>query len=557
MAELDTCQTDPRVEQPVNGGNVVKIPDTMIQPTLTCTTITHHPTTPISEIDAHLPTELLIRIFSRLEARSRCRATQVSVRWNTISCTTPRLWQRLDLSNRYSLGGEKNITISSAPSSPTTPTSSRLSICRDLSSPQLPQSPTFQTFTGVNATLLTLLLSPSGAMRFSRMTRLDLSCTAVDLTIFELEGVKDVIGETLNHLILNGCGGVDSGSLYHLRGLKGLRALDLSHCEFIDDLGLEVICRFLPHITHLNLSYLFRLTERGVARLFRLPGLLSVNLMGCYRIKAYPWALGDGARRGTLPIKDLMLGEDSRIQTRGFWLLWCVFQFDPSRLVNLCPFLETLRLNMVLFDLPPNGLETLLKGCNRLKTLSLVVDRTAIASLCSSAAELRKLKQFEATIHIGVTGEQVTQLVKANALPKLTALKFHSKHTTVFKDETLKALVDAAPSLEYLELNGDDMSLRGLDPVAKNLGKTLQSFLVHHVTVSNEGMRAISKGLPNLRELTVTDLQQRGYGNRIGSLVMGMETGLCGRLRKVELSSHKGFSDKDLARVPKGCPSLQ
>lgn len=286
-----------------------------------------------------------------------------------------------------------------------------------------------------------------------------------------------------------------------------------------------------------------------------------------------------------------MLGEDSRIQTRyvhtcdllrdlvpfsskltnlpissGFWLLWCVFQFDPSRLVSLCPFLETLRLNMVLFDLPQNGLETLLKGCSNLKTLSLVVDRTAISSLCSSAAELKKLKQFEATIHIGVTGDQVGQLVKSGACTKLTALKFHSKHTTVFRDETLKQLVDAAPGLEYLELNGDDMSLRGLEPVAKKLGGTLQSLLVHHVRVSNEGMRDLGRGLGCLRELTVTDLVQGGYENKIGNLLgglgkgvegVGMGEGLSSRLRKVELSSSKGFSDRDLARIPAGCPNLQ
>ncbi|KAJ3045114.1 hypothetical protein HDV00_011839 [Rhizophlyctis rosea] len=210
---------------------------------------------------------------------------------------------------------------------------------------------------------------------------------------------------------------------------------------------------------------------------------------------------------------------------------------------------------MVLFDLPPNGLETLLKGCTNLKNLSLVVDRTAIASLCSSAAELRNLKSFEATIHIGVTGDQMSTLVKANALPKLTALKFHSKHTTVFNDASLASLVGAAPNLEYLELNGDDISLRGLDPVAKKLGKSLQSLLVHHVTLSNEGMKELSGGLPNLRELTITDMHQRGFGNRIRSLVC--DRSFCTRLRKVELSSHKGFTDRDLARIPEACPNLQ
>ncbi|KAI8834877.1 hypothetical protein BC829DRAFT_69059 [Chytridium lagenaria] len=157
-------------------------------------------------------------------------------------------------------------------------------------------------------------------------------------------------------------------------------------------------------------------------------GLTSLNLMGCCRIKSYPWAISNDHPRSTLPIKEVSIGEDSRIQTRGFWLLWCTWQqWDMGKIVRICPFLETLRLNMVLFDLPSTGLETLLTGCLNLKTLSLVVDRNIIPALCQCASLLAKLNTLDLTIHIGVTAEHFKTLVDAGALMKLKALKFHSK----------------------------------------------------------------------------------------------------------------------------------
>ncbi|KND03879.1 uncharacterized protein SPPG_01333 [Spizellomyces punctatus DAOM BR117] len=473
-------------------------------------------------IDEHLPVEILQRIFYYLDVRSRCRSCRASRRWQKILYRTPTFWERLDLSNRFSLGGDKSVGEQGG---------------------------------RVDATLKRIFHRPIGARRFSKLTKLDLSCTDIDPASFASPSIRRTLSKSLSHLVLNGCANVDSGSLFHLRGLKSLRALDLSHCEQVDDTGLEVISFFLPYLTHLNLSYLFRVTERGVARLFRMSGLTSLNLMGCYRIKQYPWAVLDGSRRSVLPIREMMLGEDSRIQTRGFWLLWCTFNFDTSRLVSVCPFLEVLRLNMVLFDLPADGLEVLLKGCKNLKHLSLVIDRAGIPALCGVAQHLRQLDTLEATIHIGVTADLINSLIHAQALVKLRALKFHSKHTTVFNDDTLRGLIDAAPVLEYLELNGDEISPTGLSPVAMKLGKALQSLLVHHVQIGNKTLKSLSKNLLHLRELTITDLQQLHYSNRIRYLVS--DPTLCIKLKKVELSSFRGFTDKDLALVPQNCPNLQ
>ncbi|KAI8825156.1 uncharacterized protein EV422DRAFT_517672 [Fimicolochytrium jonesii] len=477
----------------------------------------------VSAVDAHLPAELLVRIFAYLDVKSRCRALRTHRRWKDVMYCTPRLWTRLDWSNRFSLGGDKSVAEGARRTD----------------------------------TLLQFVFADSAsAGRFTKLARLDLSCTDVDPSVFmDTPCIRLTLKDTLSHLVLNGCPNVDSGSLYNLRGLTALRALDLSHCESVDDAGLEVLSYYLPHLTHLNLSYLFRITERGIGRIFRMPAIVAVNLMGCYRIKQYPWAIVDGAKRTALPLRELQLGEDSRIQTRGFWLLWCTFSFSTARLISVCPFLETLRLNMVLFDLPANGLEILLNGCDHLKHLSLVIDRAAVPALCSVAPKLRSLESLEATVHIGVTGELLGTLVTANALPKLKALKFHSKHTTVFSDASLAALITAAPLLEYLELNGDDITAAGLQPVAKKIGPQLQSLLLHHVRIANASLRTIGRGSPALKELTMTDLQQLSRSNRLRHLVC--DSTLRIRLRKIELASHAGFNDKDLATVPANCPNLQ
>ncbi|KAI9003544.1 hypothetical protein BC832DRAFT_592966 [Gaertneriomyces semiglobifer] len=483
-----------------------------------------------------LPYELIITIVSLVDVRSRCRLARSSKHLKSTLYSEPSLWSRLDLSNRYSLGGDKRST------------------------------------SRVSETMPVLFANSHSAARFRSLAKLDVSCTDMDLFLLTLPKIQPILAHSLTHLILNGCSNISSGSLYYLKHFPNLQALDLSHCEGIDDTALEVISFYLPNITHLNLSYLFRISERGISRLFRLPHLSSVNLMGCYRIKQYPWATAsDGASRSILPIKELMLGEDSRIQTRGFWLLWCTFNFSTDRLVSLCPHLETLRLNMVLFDLPSDGLFTLLTHLHHLKHLSLVIDRVSVPALCTAASRLQQLDTFEATLHIGVSGDLVEQLVRANTFARLKALKFHSKHTTVFSDTSLAALVSSAPKLEYLELNGDDISPTGMTPVTQL--KHLQSLLVHHTQCSNRTFKLLNQ--LKLRELTMTDWKQMEYSNRIWWIVKD-RTGVWESLKKLELSGHAlategsatpagrhtrrgagGVADKDLARLIERCQQLQ
>ncbi|KAJ3023047.1 F-box and leucine-rich repeat protein 4 [Thoreauomyces humboldtii] len=452
------------------------------------------PRKPMALIDIRLPVELLQRIFSRLDVRTRCRACRTQKRWHDILYRAGPGWTRLDLASRFSLGGDK----------PTQTNGGRIAQVFDI-----------------------LFRRPTSATRFTRVTRMDLSCTDVSLSIFELPAVHDTLSGTLEHLILNGCAGVEAGALYYLRNLSALRALDLSHCELVDDTALEVLSCFLPHLTHLNLSYLFRISDRD-------------------RIKQYPWAVASGTLGGATGLRELSVGEDSRMQTRGFWLLWCTFAFSPAALVASCPFLEVLRLNMVLFDLPAGGLQTLVRGMSKLRSLSVVIDRAAVVALCEVATSLAALETLEATIHVGVSGEALGTLVASGAVTKLKALKFHSRHTAVFTDQALEALIAAAPGIEYLELNGDSLTPNGLRPVGK-LAKSLQSLLVHHVASAPASMKAMIHTLPTLRELAVTDLRQLGYSNRVAHLVA--QHPHAARLRKIELGSTLGFSDRDLSLV--------
>jgi hypothetical protein len=227
---------------------------------------------------------------------------------------------------------------------------------------------------------------------------------------------------------------------------------------------------------------------------------------------------------------------------------------------------------MVLFDLPSTGLEILLDGCKNLQSLSLVADRNVIPALCKVSHQLQKLKSLDLTIHIGVTGDMVMSLVDAKATTRLKALKFHSKHATIFNDETFHKFVQASTLLEYMELNADELSANALLHVADILGVNLQSFLIHHGTISNESFQAISKSFKSVREFTATDLQQHkvepdpslskivqhslsNNSNILYSLVRS--TAFSHKLKKIELASFSGFSDSDLSTIPSHCNNLQ
>ncbi|KAJ3207305.1 hypothetical protein HDU82_003886 [Entophlyctis luteolus] len=501
----------------------------------------------LQPLDRALPTELLLSIFRFGDDKDRCHLSSVNRHLHYVLYNAPELWKRLDLSNRYTLGGAKFLEdsdftankLAALVSRPINPETSPESLC-------------------------------SSFMRFTSLARLDLSCTGVNLDFFATTAVtQTALCSTLLQLIISGCPLVGSGNLYQLRFLKSLSYLDISHCDNVDDFGLEVIGFFLPWIKELNLAYLFKITEAGVKRLLRVAGLRMLNLMGCCRVKSYPWAIANVAPTNVLPLRELSIGEDSRIQTRGFWLLWCTW---------------TIRLNMVLFDLPENGLQILLEGCKNLKVLSLVVERTTIPA----APHLRKLKSLDLTIHIGVQSAQIDALMAADALPALKALKFHSKHTTIFTHDSLQTLAKNSPQIEYLELNGDELRNDSMISVVDKLGGNLQSLLMHHMRMSNAAMKAVAKRCCGLRDLTITDLQTdsetmplqgsglisgsevpnhrkltprelsvRGLGpaNKLKWLVS--EPGMGLKLKKIELSSFEGFSDKDLALIPSACPGLQ
>lgn len=69
-------------------------------------------------------------------------------------------------------------------------------------------------------------------------------------------------------------------------------------------------------------------------------------------------------------------------------------------LVRLCPFLEVLRVNMVLFDLPPDSLTILLTGCKNLKHLGLVLDRATVGAMCENVVSLNALNSLELTWYL-------------------------------------------------------------------------------------------------------------------------------------------------------------
>ncbi len=167
------------------------------------------------------------------------------------------MYAKLDLSNQLSLGSsEKTCTLDPA-----------------------------------TTTLRLLFKSPSNS-RFANLYYLDASYTGIDLSIFI--DCRDIL-VNLTELYLDGCHHLDPGCLYYLHQLPLLTHLSLAYCSRIDDSGLEILTRVSPNLQVLNASYLFRVTEKGVAQLARLAGLKTLILVGCYRVSlrlAYPSRLG-------------------------------------------------------------------------------------------------------------------------------------------------------------------------------------------------------------------------------------------------------------------------
>jgi hypothetical protein len=286
--------------------------------------------------------------------KARCKCCSVNRRWKDLLYSNPDLWGHLDLSNRNTLGGEKFYSLINTAEDINkrllsilltknsrhdynfmrqySDDDSQLSADSDIL--QLSHYPNPRS-SGIQKPLFPTIF------RFSRIYKLDLSCTIINLVMLSNPAIHSILAPTLTHLYISGCPMVDSGSLIHLAHLTNLQNLDVSHCENVDDTGLEVLSVFVPWLKSLNASYLFKLTESGVRRLFRMPNLETINLMGCCRIKTYAWAVSGDNPKAVSSIREISTGEDSRIQTRGFWLLWCTWQnWDMEKMVNICPHLE-------------------------------------------------------------------------------------------------------------------------------------------------------------------------------------------------------------------------
>ena len=246
-----------------------------------------------------LPTELFIKIFNFLDKKSKAKCCRISKEWNNI-LYTPLFWSTLTLSNKFSMNTEKT---------------------KESSSNAMTKYPNISD-EKTSRSILSLLIDSKQSYRFSNLKTLELSYTDIDLNVFMNPYIINLLSNNLTMLFLDGCVNVSSDTLIYLRELKSLKTLDISHCNNVDDDGLEVISKFNTSLTSLNLSYLYKITELGLQKLFRIPGLVTINILGCYRIRSYPWAK-DKKRTNISPIKELMIGEDARIQSGGFWLLWC------------------------------------------------------------------------------------------------------------------------------------------------------------------------------------------------------------------------------------------
>jgi hypothetical protein len=348
----------------------------------------------------NLPNEILIQIGSLIDIKSLGRICQVSKLLYSVFYSAEELWENLNLSKKNTIGGGK-----------------------------------YDNDFPILDNLEFLLNNPKRNRRFYSLKKIDLSITVIDdLSIFEKEEVLNCCSK-LRRINLTSCKHIDAFSIYYLKKLPNLDSLDLCYCDQINDLSLKIISDYLPHLKYLDLSYLSNITEEGLRHLLKLPELETVKVLGCFHIRSYFWSyLGDFRNRGILPIRKLVIGEHGKSQFR--LPKFCVWRMND--LVNYCPLLETLCLDMVLIDWTNNSLKTLLDGCTKLKELSLLLYDNAWASFVESSQCLEKLEKLELTLHCGlsITESTIDQICK----PNVTSIRFLQKASIYDSNEIISKI---------------------------------------------------------------------------------------------------------------------
>ncbi|ORX53861.1 hypothetical protein BCR36DRAFT_348893 [Piromyces finnis] len=426
----------------------------------------------------NLPNELLIQIAILLDLKSLGRMCQLSKFFCDLLYSTEELWENLNLSKKNTIGGGK-----------------------------------YDNDYPIHDNLKFLLDNPERNRRFYSLKKIDLSITYIsDLSIFERDEVLNCCSK-LTRINLTSCKHIDSFSIYYLKKLPCLDTLDLCYCDQINNLSLKIIADYLPNLKHLDLSYLSNITEGGLRHLLKLPELETVKVLGCFQIRSYFWSyLGDFGNRGILPIRKLVIGEHGKSQFR--LPKFCVWRMND--LVNHCPLLESLSLDMVLIDWTNNSLKTLINGCTKLKELSLLLYESAWDSFKDSAQELEKLEKLEITIHCGlsITEEAIEHICK----PNVQCIRFIQKASIFDSNILLSKIHSKCKSIKSVEINGFNIKEDGVNYLSK-LKDSLEELSLYEPFTNNNLLTVLSE--MKLKDLNLSDIKKTSFSNHFKKLFRG------------------------------------
>jgi hypothetical protein len=156
----------------------------------------------------------------------------------------------------------------------------------------------------------------------------------------------------------------------------------------------------------------------------------------------------------------------------------------------------------------------------------------------------------------------------------------------VFEDSNILKFANLGMPLEYFECNAETISLTQIgaissiciptmkpstekrdsmspqtpkpSPLRKPVDKRklMQNLLLHNATVDAKTLTDLGIRLMNTRELALSNIIQSSRSAKLGLMFTSISP-LFTNLRKLELSSIDGFSDKDLALAVKNCPQIQ
>jgi len=185
-------------------------------------------------------------------------------------------------------------------------------------------------------------------------------------------------------------------------------------------------------------------------------------------------------------------------------------------LVNYCPLLETLSLDMVLIDWNNNSLQTLIDGCTKLKELSLLLYDNAWDSFTETSQALEKLEKLELTIHCGltITESAVDHICKSN----VTSIRFLQKTSIFDPNIILSKIQSKCKSIKSVEMNISEITNEGIDQLSK-LNESILELSLYEPTITNNLLTALSN--MKLKDLNLSDMKKTSFSNQFKKLFRG------------------------------------